>query len=141
MEYLNPGGTSKDRIAASMISEAEASGALKPGGTVVEGTSGSTGICLASLCRAKGYRCTIVMPDDQVRFPVVCHSVLEAFGLFRSISGQDARVLGQLVASKASSESESQPRLHVLVSRHAYEVRQGCIQVEGRPGEVDVSIA
>lgn len=67
MEYLNPGGTSKDRIAASMIKEAEASGKLKKGGTVVEGTSGSTGICLASLCRAKGYRCVIVMPDDQVR--------------------------------------------------------------------------
>lgn len=67
MEYLNPGGTSKDRIAASMIKEAEASGKLKKGGTVVEGTSGSTGICLASLCRAKGYNCVIVMPDDQVR--------------------------------------------------------------------------
>lgn len=66
MEYLNPGGTSKDRIAASMINEAEASGELTEGGTVVEGTSGSTGICLASLCRAKGYRCIIVMPDDQV---------------------------------------------------------------------------
>lgn len=66
MEYLNPGGTSKDRIAASMINEAEASGELREGGTVVEGTSGSTGICLASLCRAKGYRCIIVMPDDQV---------------------------------------------------------------------------
>lgn len=50
-----------------MIKEAEASGKLKKGGTVVEGTSGSTGICLASLCRAKGYGCVIVMPDDQVR--------------------------------------------------------------------------
>ena len=49
-----------------MINEAEASGELTEGGTVVEGTSGSTGICLASLCRAKGYRCIIVMPDDQV---------------------------------------------------------------------------
>lgn len=67
VEFLNPGGTSKDRIAASMIREAEATGKLKLGGTVVEGTSGSTGICLASLCRAKGYRCVIVMPDDQVR--------------------------------------------------------------------------
>ncbi|CAM9606759.1 unnamed protein product [Scytosiphon promiscuus] len=65
VEFLNPGGTSKDRIAASMIREAEATGKLKQGGTVVEGTSGSTGICLASLCRAKGYRCVIVMPDDQ----------------------------------------------------------------------------
>lgn len=66
VEYLNPGGTSKDRIAASMIAAAESSGELVEGGTVVEGTSGSTGICLASLCRAKGYHCVIVMPDDQV---------------------------------------------------------------------------
>lgn len=63
---MNPGGTSKDRIAARMIAEAEANGTLRAGGTVVEGTSGSTGICLASLCRAKGYQCIIVMPDDQV---------------------------------------------------------------------------
>ncbi|GAB5029757.1 cysteine synthase [Nannochloropsis oceanica] len=64
-EYLNPGGTSKDRVALRMIQEAERAGLLKPGGTVVEGTSGSTGIALASLCRARGYRCLIVMPDDQ----------------------------------------------------------------------------
>ncbi|CAM9657376.1 unnamed protein product [Ectocarpus sp. 4 AP-2014] len=77
VEYLNPGGTSKDRIAASMIEEAEATGELKQGGTVVEGTSGSTGICLASLCRAKGYRCVIVMPDDQASEKV---ELLRTFG-------------------------------------------------------------
>lgn len=84
MEYLNPGGTSKDRIAASMIKEAEASGKLKKGGTVVEGTSGSTGICLASLCRAKGYRCVIVMPDDQVR-DSRCHTE-EELDVFRFVA-------------------------------------------------------
>ncbi|CAM9146029.1 unnamed protein product [Ascophyllum nodosum] len=77
VEYLNPGGTSKDRIAASMINDAEASGELTEGGTVVEGTSGSTGICLASLCRAKGYRCVIVMPDDQAEEKV---NLLRTFG-------------------------------------------------------------
>ncbi|CAM9430599.1 unnamed protein product, partial [Discosporangium mesarthrocarpum] len=76
-EYLNPGGTSKDRIAANMIREAEESGRLKPGGTVVEGTSGSTGIALASLCRAKGYKCVIVMPDDQAKEKV---DLLKTFG-------------------------------------------------------------
>jgi cysteine synthase len=65
VEYLNPGGTGKDRIAVSMIDAAVASGQLQPGGTVVEGTSGSTGISLASVCRARGFKCTIVMPDDQ----------------------------------------------------------------------------
>ena len=64
-EYLNPGGTGKDRIALSMIEEAESQGLLKPGGTVVEGTSGSTGIALAAICASKGYRCIVVMPDDQ----------------------------------------------------------------------------
>eukprot|EP00904_Undaria_pinnatifida_P002810 jgi/Undpi1/1252/HiC_scaffold_108.g14166.m1 len=77
VEYLNPGGTSKDRIAASMINEAEATGELTAGGTVVEGTSGSTGICLASLCRAKDYRCIIVMPDDQAAEKV---NLLRTFG-------------------------------------------------------------
>lgn len=65
VEYLNPGGTSKDRVALRMIQEAEKAGLLHPGSTVIEGTSGSTGIALASLCRARGYRCLIVMPDDQ----------------------------------------------------------------------------
>ncbi|KAG5187667.1 putative cysteine synthase [Tribonema minus] len=65
VEFLNPGGTGKDRLAAAMIEAAEAAGLLKPGGTVVEGTSGSTGISLASICRARGFRCVIVMPDDQ----------------------------------------------------------------------------
>ena len=55
-EFLNPGGTSKDRVALQMIEEAERAGRLRPGGTVVEGTSGSTGIALAALCRARGYR-------------------------------------------------------------------------------------
>mmetsp|Transcript_2122 Transcript_2122/g.4873 ORF Transcript_2122/g.4873 Transcript_2122/m.4873 type:complete len:405 (+) Transcript_2122:46-1260(+) len=64
-EYLNPGGSSKDRVALSIVEEAERNGTLREGGTVVEGTSGSTGISLAQVCRARGYRCIIVMPDDQ----------------------------------------------------------------------------
>ncbi|MEM1008760.1 MAG: cysteine synthase A [Myxococcota bacterium] len=64
-EFMNPGGSVKDRAALSIIREAEASGALKPGGTVVEGTAGNTGIGLAHLCRNLGYRCVIVMPETQ----------------------------------------------------------------------------
>jgi len=66
-ELLNPGGTAKDRIARAMIEEAEASGKLRPGGEVVEGTSGSTGIALAAQCAGRGYRCVIFMPDDQAQ--------------------------------------------------------------------------
>ena len=64
-EQANPSGTGKDRIALAMIEEAERAGRLRPGGTVVEGTSGSTGISLSALSAARGYRCVIVMPDDQ----------------------------------------------------------------------------
>ncbi len=64
-EFMNPGGSVKDRAARAIIDEAERSGRLKPGGTVVEGTAGNTGIGLAHVCNARGYRCVIVMPDNQ----------------------------------------------------------------------------
>jgi cysteine synthase len=64
-EFLNPGGSVKDRAALYIIEQAEAQGLLKPGGTVVEGTAGNTGIGLAHICNAKGYKCLIVIPDTQ----------------------------------------------------------------------------
>jgi len=64
-EFLNPGGSIKDRAALWMIRGAEESGALKPGGTVVEGTAGNTGIGIAHICNVRGYGCIIYMPDNQ----------------------------------------------------------------------------
>jgi cysteine synthase A len=64
-EFLNPGGSVKDRAALYIIEDAEAKGLLKPGGTVVEGTAGNTGIGLAHICNAKGYKCLIVIPETQ----------------------------------------------------------------------------
>jgi cysteine synthase A len=64
-EHMNPGGSVKDRAAKWMIEAAERAGSLRPGGTVVEGTAGNTGIGLALMCRARGYRCVIVMPNNQ----------------------------------------------------------------------------
>jgi cysteine synthase A len=64
-EFLNPGGSVKDRAALYIIQDAENKGLLKPGGTVVEGTAGNTGIGLAHICNAKGYKCLIVIPDTQ----------------------------------------------------------------------------
>jgi cysteine synthase len=64
-EFLNPGGSVKDRAALYIIQEAEEQGLLKPGGTVVEGTAGNTGIGLAHICNAKGYKCLIIIPDTQ----------------------------------------------------------------------------
>lgn len=63
VEYLNPGGSSKDRIATRIIDDAEAKGLLKPGGTIVEPTSGNTGIGLALVAQQRGYRCVFVLPD------------------------------------------------------------------------------
>jgi cystathionine beta-synthase len=77
VEYFNPGSSVKDRIAVRMIDDAEASGALKPGGTIVEPTSGNTGIGLALVAQQRGYSCVFVCPDkvsaDKIR-------VLEAYG-------------------------------------------------------------
>lgn len=64
-EFLNPGGSVKDRAALYIIAGAERRGTLKPGGTVVEGTAGNTGIGLAHICAARGYRCVIVIPETQ----------------------------------------------------------------------------
>jgi len=64
-EFLNPGGSVKDRAALWIVRDAEKEGTLKPGGTVVEGTAGNTGIGLAHICAARGYRCVIVIPDNQ----------------------------------------------------------------------------
>ena len=66
-EYANPGASVKDRAALFIVEDAEARGVLKPGGTIVEGTAGNTGIGIALVANAKGYRTIIVMPDTQSR--------------------------------------------------------------------------
>jgi cystathionine beta-synthase len=77
IEYLNPGGSVKDRIARRMIDAAEASGALKPGGTIVEPTSGNTGVGLALVAQQRGYRCVFVCPDKVSEDK---RNVLKAYG-------------------------------------------------------------
>src|SRR5438128_10130894 len=63
LEYLNPGGSIKDRIGIAMLEAAEKAGRIKPGGTIIEGTSGNTGMGLALAAAIKGYRCIFTMPD------------------------------------------------------------------------------
>jgi cysteine synthase len=82
-EFLNPGGSVKDRAARGIIEDFEARGMLAPGGTIVEGTAGNTGIGLALVGNARGYRTVIVMPDDQAA---------EKYGLLRTF-GADLRVV------------------------------------------------
>ncbi|MCT4663828.1 MAG: pyridoxal-phosphate dependent enzyme [Flavobacteriales bacterium] len=77
LEYLNPGGSSKDRIAVSMLDQAEKDGLLKPGGTVVEPTSGNTGVGLAMVCKLRGYQAIFTMPD---KMSMEKQRLLEAYG-------------------------------------------------------------
>src|SRR3989449_2218372 len=77
LEYLNPGGSVKDRIGLAMIEKAEAEGKLRPGGTIVEPTSGNTGVGLAIAAAKKGYRCIFVMPDKMSQEKI---SMLRAYG-------------------------------------------------------------
>ncbi len=77
VEYFNPGGSVKDRIAVNIIAQAERSGRLKPGGTVVEATSGNTGLGLAMVCALKGYKAIFVLPDKMSQEKI---QLLRAFG-------------------------------------------------------------
>ena len=76
-EFMNPGGSVKDRIGLAMIEAAERDGSLKPGGTIVEGTSGNTGLALAMAASIKGYRCIFTMPD---KMSIEKVKLLRAFG-------------------------------------------------------------
>ena len=77
LEYLNPGGSVKDRIGMAMIEAAEQDGRLRPGGTIVEPTSGNTGVGLAIAAALKGYRCIFVMPDKMSNEKI---AMLRAYG-------------------------------------------------------------
>src|SRR5213596_1682229 len=77
LEYMNPGGSNKDRIGLAMIEAAERDGKLKPGGTIVEPTSGNTGVGLAIAAAQKGYRCIFVLPDKMSQEKI---SMLRAYG-------------------------------------------------------------
>ena len=78
LESRNPAGSAKDRVALSMINDAEEKGILKPGATIIEPTSGNTGIGLCSVAAARGYKCIIVMPDSMSRERILIMSALGA---------------------------------------------------------------
>ncbi len=91
IEFTNPGGSVKDRIAVSMVEQAEKAGLLKPGGTIIEATSGNTGVGLAMVAAVKGYRCIFIMPDKMSTEKI---RLLKAYG-------------AEVVLTPAAAESNS----------------------------------
>src|SRR5438270_6304007 len=109
LEYLNPGGSVKDRIGLSMIEAAERDGLLKPGGTIVEPTSGNTGVGLALAAAQKGYRLVFVMPDKMSQEKI---SMLRAYG-------------AEVVITPTAVDHESPESYYSVSSRLAEEIPGG----------------
>jgi cysteine synthase A len=101
-ERSNPGGSIKDRIALSMVEDAERSGALKPGGTIVEPTSGNTGIGLAMVAAVKGYRLILVMPDSM---SVERRRLMLAYGASFELTPREKGMNGSIARAKEIVES------------------------------------
>ncbi|HWH84283.1 MAG TPA: cysteine synthase A [Burkholderiaceae bacterium] len=103
-ERSNPGGSIKDRIALAMVEAAESSGALRPGGTIIEPTSGNTGVGLAMVAAVKGYRLILVMPDsmsiERRRLMLAYGATFELTPREKGMNGSIARALELLVATK-----------------------------------------
>jgi cystathionine beta-synthase len=108
LEYMNPGGSIKDRIGLPMVEAAEKAGLLRPGGTIVEPTSGNTGVGLAMVAAQRGYRCVFVMPDKMSREKI---ALLRAFG-------------AEVVVCPTEVEPED-PRSYYSVSRRLAEETPG----------------
>src|SRR5438309_1512901 len=109
LEYLNPGGSVKDRIGLAMLEAAERDGKLKPGGTIVEPTSGNTGVGLAIAAALKGYRCIFVMPDKMSQEKI---SMLRAYG-------------AEVVITPTAVEPDSPESYYSVSSRLAEEIPGG----------------
>ena len=97
LEYLNPAGSVKDRVARAMIDEAEASGKLKPDSVIIEPTSGNTGIGLASVAAARGYKTVIVMPDTM---SVERIAIMKAYGVEVVLSDRRKGMTGAIIKAE-----------------------------------------
>lgn len=97
LEYFNPGGSVKDRIAKGMIDDAEAKGFLKPGGLVIEPTSGNTGIGLASVAAARGYRAILVMPETM---SFERRKIMKSYGAELVLTPGDQGITGSINKAK-----------------------------------------
>src|SRR3954451_2125743 len=109
LEFMNPGGSNKDRIGISMIEAAERDGRLRPGGTIVEPTSGNTGVGLAIVAASRGYRCIFVMPDKMSQEKI---ATLRAFG-------------AEVVITPTAVDHDSPESYYSVSSRLAEEIPDG----------------
>ena len=109
LEYMNPGGSNKDRIGLAMIEAAERDGKLRPGGTIVEPTSGNTGVGLAIAAAQKGYRCIFVMPDKMSQEKI---SMLRGYG-------------AEVVITPTAVDHDSPESYYSVSSRLAEEIAGG----------------
>lgn len=98
LECFNPGGSIKDRAAKAMLDDAENRGILKPGATVIEPTSGNTGIGLAAICAARGYKAVIVMPDSMSAERI---SLMKAYGAKVVLTPGELGMAGAIAEAKA----------------------------------------
>jgi cysteine synthase len=143
-EFLNPGGSVKDRAARAIVDDAETRGALQPGGTIVEGTAGNTGIALALVANERQYRCIIVVPDDQSQ---------EKIDLLR-IYGADVRIVPAVAFTNpenyyhvARTIAEATPgafwanQFENTANRHAHEATTGQEIWEQTGGRINAFVA
>ncbi|MBO4235094.1 MAG: cysteine synthase A [Firmicutes bacterium] len=146
LEYLNPAGSVKDRIAKAMIEDAEARGALKKGSTIIEPTSGNTGIGLASIAAAKGYKVILTMPETM---SVERRNILKAYGAeialtdgSKGMSGAIARAEELAEEIEASGGSAFIPgQFENPINPRTHEATTGPEIWNDTDGEVDIFVA
>ncbi len=142
LEYLNPAGSVKDRVAKAMIDEAEQTGRLKPGSVIIEPTSGNTGIGLASVAAARGYRVIIVMPDTM---SVERRKLMKAYGAELVLTEGDKGMKGSI--DKANELATQIPNSFIPdqfanpVNSQAHFSTTGPEIYEDTDGKIDIFVA